>query len=81
MKYRFLIVDYDNECHSEEMDFSCYQDALVQVNLLLSGVDSVKAIDLYRLHSDDSCGPMTWVGMFDLNSVLVPTGMLDEILG
>lgn len=81
MKYRFLIVGYDNEYHSVEKDFSSYQDALIEVQFYLSDVDSVKSIDLYRFHTDDSCGPMTWVGLFDLNTVLVPTGMLDEIKG
>lgn len=79
MKFLFLIVGYDNEYHSVEKDFSSYQDALVQVRLFLSDVDSVKSIDLYRLMTDDSCGPIKWVGMFDLNTVLIPTGMLDEI--
>ena len=79
MKYRFFIVDYDNECHSIEKDFSSYQDALIQVRLFLSDVDSVMSIDLYRLMTDDSCGPIKWVGMFDLNTVLIPTGMLDEL--
>lgn len=81
MKYRFLIVGYDNEYHSVEKDFSSYQDALVQVQLFLSDVDSVKSIDLYRFKSNDSCGPMTWVGMFDLNTYLMPAGMYDEIKG
>ena len=81
MMYRFLIVGYGNEYHSVEKEFSRYGDALIQVNLFLSDVDSVKSIRLYRFNSDDSCGTMEWVGMFDLNTVLVPTGMLSEIKG
>lgn len=81
MKYRFLIVGYDNEYHSVEKEFSTYGDALTQVRLFLSDVDSVKSIDLYKLKSDYSCGTVKWVGLFDMNTVLIPTGMLDEIKG
>lgn len=64
MRFRFLVKDYDGFSHSTEKVFTNVDAAIEGAKRLLMDVNFVESVTLYSLLSDDSCGPIKFVGWY-----------------
>lgn len=60
--YRFLIKDYDGFSHSIEKLFTSEAEAIEAAKALTTDVNWVCSVTLYLMLSQDSCGPIRYIG-------------------
>lgn len=60
--YRFLITDSDGFLHTIEKPFTSEADAVKAAKTLLTGVNFFTSVTLYMMLSQDSCGPIRYIG-------------------
>ena len=65
MKYRFLLTNRKAETGSFECDLKSDPAAKRMAADIVHGVSFIQRITIYRLLTDDSCGPITCIGMCD----------------
>ena len=64
MNFRFLVKDYDGFSHEVEEEFSSIDAAKERAKGMLMDVNFVESVTLYSLLSNDSCGPIKYVGWY-----------------
>lgn len=64
MRFRFLIKDYDGFSHTVEKVFTSNDAAKEGANRLVMDVNFVESVTLYSLLTDDSCGPIKYIGEY-----------------
>jgi hypothetical protein len=62
--YRFLIKDYDGFSHTVEKLFTCEAEAIEAAKALTTDVNWVSSVTLYLMLSQDSCGPIRYIGCY-----------------
>lgn len=60
--YRFLITDSDDFLHTIEKPFTSEADAIKAAKSLVTAVEFVSSVTLYMMLSQDSCGPIRYIG-------------------
>lgn len=64
MRFRFLIKDYDGFSHTVEKVFTSIDAAIEVAERLVMDVNFVESVTLYSLLTNDSCGPIKYIGEF-----------------
>ena len=64
MRYRFLVRDYDGFSHSHEKECESDDAARKVAKRMVADVYFVELVTLYRLETDDSCGPIKYLDEF-----------------
>lgn len=64
MRFRFLIKDYDGFSHTVEKVFTSIDAAIEGAERLVMDVNFVESVTLYSQLTDDSCGPIKYIGEY-----------------
>lgn len=64
MRFKFIIKDYDGFSHKVEKVFTSIDAAIEGANRLEMGVNFVESVTLYSMLTDDSCGPIKYIGEY-----------------
>lgn len=64
MRFKFIFKDYDGFSHTVEKVFTSIDAAIEGANRLVMDVNFVESVTLYSLLTDDSCGPIKYIGEY-----------------
>lgn len=65
MKYRFLIKDFNGDSNDCEFRFPGDCSARQAASSLVNDTYFISSVTLYRLLTDDSCGPIEYMDSFE----------------
>ena len=71
MLFRFSLFKNDDQIDIRSLEFKGIDDAIAYVCSLLLKEISIKAITLHQHLTDDSCGPIKYIGTFILKDTQV----------
>ena len=69
MKYRFLLTNREGRIGAFEWKLKTDTAARKMAGYIYLGVPFVKEVTIYRLLTDDSCGPITFIATVKLNDL------------
>lgn len=65
MKYRFLVTNHEGESDSFELILESDTSAQKMATIIVHGVRWIRDITIYRLLTEDSCGPIVFIATVD----------------
>ena len=63
-RFRFLVKDYDGFSHCIEKEFVSIDNAEKEAKRMVMVVNFIKSVTLYALLTNDSCGPIKFIGEY-----------------